>query len=90
MHIALFYPLLVISGLQELVLSGNPKITSRAWEKFSVALAACSTLRSLYVDFNNIGEAAGKMLIVVAASHKSLSVLDMEACDITECVARVR
>ncbi|KAF6021460.1 LRRC73 [Bugula neritina] len=76
-------------GLQELVLSGNPKITSRAWEKFSVALAACSTLRSLYVDFNNIGEAAGKMLIVVAASHKSLSVLDMEACDITECVARL-
>ncbi|XP_067939017.1 leucine-rich repeat-containing protein 73-like [Watersipora subatra] len=76
-------------GLQELVLSGNPRITPRAWEKFSVAVSACSTLRSLYIDFNGIGETAGKMLVVCAAGHKSLNVLDMEACDLSESVGRL-
>ena len=52
-------------------------------------MSACSTLRSLYIDFNNLGETAGKMLVVCAAGHKSLNVLDMEACDLTECVGRV-
>lgn len=78
-----------VTGLQELVLSGNPRICPRAWEKFSVAISACSTLRSLYIDFNNIGEMAGKMLVVSAAGHRSLSVLDMEACDLSEGVGRV-
>ena len=79
----------MIAGLQELVLSGNPRICPRAWEKFAVAISACSTLRSLYVDFNHIGETAGKMLVVSAAGHRSLSVLDMEACDLTESVGKV-
>lgn len=79
----------MISGLQELVLSGNPRISPRAWEKFSVAISAASSLRSLYIDFNNIGETAGKMLVVSAAGHKSLRVLDMEACELTENVGRV-
>lgn len=78
-----------LTGLQELVLSGNPRISSRAWEKFSVAVSACSTLKALYVDFNSIGETAGKMLIVAAAGHSSLSVLDMEACELNDSVGRV-
>lgn len=77
------------AGLQELVLSGNPRISPRSWEKFSVALSACSTIRSLYLDFNNVGATAGKMLVVCAAGHKSLNVLDMEACDLSESVGRV-
>lgn len=80
----------LFTGLQELVVSGNPRITPRAWEKFSVALSAGSTLRSLYLDFNNVGETAGKMLVVCAAGHRSLNVLDMEACELTESVGRVR
>lgn len=54
-----------------------------------MAISASSSLSSLYLDFNTIGETAGKMLIVAAAGHRTLTTLDLEACELTEEVGRV-
>ena len=43
-------------GLQDLILSANPGITSLGWTKFFIALSASSCLKTLALDYNKIGK----------------------------------
>ncbi|XP_054881678.1 leucine-rich repeat-containing protein 73-like isoform X1 [Poeciliopsis prolifica] len=44
------------SGLRELTLSANPRISTKAWARFSVAVAHSSQLRVLNLDYNPLGK----------------------------------
>ncbi|XP_076098401.1 leucine-rich repeat-containing protein 73-like [Mytilus galloprovincialis] len=72
------------SGLIDLTMSSNPKITEQGWIKLSVSMAASSCLQELYLDYNMIGDLAASSMLVGLASHSQLQVLDLEGTCITE------
>lgn len=78
------------SGLHELTLSANKSVTPTGWTHFSVAMAAGCHLQALYVDYNPLGDQSFSCLLVAAAATKSLALLDVEACHITNSGAEVR
>ncbi|XP_078592180.1 leucine-rich repeat-containing protein 73-like [Branchiostoma floridae x Branchiostoma japonicum] len=71
-------------GIHDLTLSANPAITARGWAQLSVALASSSTIRTLCLDYNSIGDYGAGMLAVVVAGSRTLEVLDMEGTGLTE------
>nr|XP_026691771.1 leucine-rich repeat-containing protein 73 isoform X1 [Ciona intestinalis] len=78
------------SGLKELVLSANTRVTNNGWAFFFCSLAASSCLRSLNLDYNPaISDSGAKMLAVVVAGTRSLKKIDLEACNLTEDSAKV-
>lgn len=44
-------------GLRELTLSANPRIGTKAWARFAIAVAHSSQLRVLNLDYNPLGKA---------------------------------
>lgn len=78
-----------VSGLQELILSHNPYITSEGWTRFGMALASGSCLKSLIIDYNNIGDTVGCCLATALPGASQLEVLDMECTGITELTGQV-
>uniref|UniRef100_A0A3Q2EDI9 Leucine rich repeat containing 73 n=1 Tax=Cyprinodon variegatus TaxID=28743 RepID=A0A3Q2EDI9_CYPVA len=44
------------SGLRELTLSANPRIGSKGWARFAIAVAHSSQLRVLNLDYNPLGK----------------------------------
>ena len=79
-----------IIGLEELVLSSNPEITTKGWAKLGMAISAGCSLRSLYVDYNDLGDSSASCLLVAVAGTKSLETLDMECVGATETSGQVR
>ncbi|XP_014874404.1 leucine-rich repeat-containing protein 73 [Poecilia latipinna] len=77
------------SGLRELTLSANPRITTKAWARFSVAVAHSSQLRVLNLDYNPLGDQIAAMLAVAVASSRTLEVLDLEGTGLTNQSAQV-
>ena len=77
-------------GLVELTLSANPGISTQGWTRFFIGLAASSTLRTLNLDYNTIGDFGAGCLAVTLASNNSLETLDLEGTGITEFGAQVR
>ncbi|XP_017164326.1 leucine-rich repeat-containing protein 73, partial [Poecilia reticulata] len=77
------------SGLRELTLSANPRITTKAWARFSVAVAHSSQLRVLNLDYNPLGDHIAAMLAVAVASSRTLEVLDLEGTGLTNQSAQV-
>lgn len=77
------------SGLQDLTLSDNPAISSVGWARFAIAMSAGCQLRSLYLDYNDLGDYGGSCIAVAVASHRSLEVLDVENTDITDHTAQL-
>ncbi|CAC5401822.1 Leucine-rich repeat-containing protein 73 [Mytilus coruscus] len=72
------------SGLIDLTMSSNQKITEQGWIKLSVSMAASSCLQELYLDYNMIGDLAASSMLVGLASHSQLQVLDLEGTCITD------
>ncbi|XP_054881679.1 leucine-rich repeat-containing protein 73-like isoform X2 [Poeciliopsis prolifica] len=77
------------SGLRELTLSANPRISTKAWARFSVAVAHSSQLRVLNLDYNPLGDQIASMLAVAVASSRTLEVLDLEGTGLTHQSAQV-
>ncbi|KAL5009394.1 hypothetical protein ScPMuIL_014975 [Solemya velum] len=71
-------------GLTELCLSANPGITVKGWAKLSMVIAKSRWLKSLFVDFNKLGDAAAGFLLVALATSNSLEELDMEGTNVTD------
>ncbi|ESO90166.1 hypothetical protein LOTGIDRAFT_192329 [Lottia gigantea] len=70
-------------GLQDLSLSANPGISKTGWMEFSLALAA-STLRTLYLDYNKLGDEIASCIIIAVAGCGTLEILDLEGTGVTQ------
>ncbi|KAM4730235.1 leucine-rich repeat-containing protein 73 isoform 1-T4 [Anableps anableps] len=77
------------SGLRELTLSANPRISTKGWARFAVAVAHSSQLRVLNLDYNPLGDQIAAMLAVAVASSRTLEVLDLEGTGLTNQSAQV-
>ena len=77
-------------GLKELVLSSNPGITAKGWATLGMAISAGCSLRSLYVDYNELGDSSASCILVAVAGTKSLETLDMECVGATETTGQVK
>ncbi|MEQ2163713.1 hypothetical protein GOODEAATRI_033134, partial [Goodea atripinnis] len=69
--------------LRELTLSANPRISSKGWARFAIAVAHSSQLRVLNLDYNPLGDQIAAMLAVAVASSRTLEVLDLEGTGLT-------
>ena len=54
-----------------------------------MALAYCTCLKKLYLDYNNVGNFGAGLFAVSLASAKSLHYLDLEGCGITDAGAEL-
>uniref|UniRef100_A0A3Q2CR28 Leucine rich repeat containing 73 n=1 Tax=Cyprinodon variegatus TaxID=28743 RepID=A0A3Q2CR28_CYPVA len=77
------------TGLRELTLSANPRIGSKGWARFAIAVAHSSQLRVLNLDYNPLGDQIAAMLAVAVASSRTLEVLDLEGTGLTNQSAQV-
>ncbi|XP_052233356.1 uncharacterized protein LOC127846226 [Dreissena polymorpha] len=71
-------------GLRELILSHNTRITCHGWRRLAMSLASGSSLRTLHVDFNVIGDACAASLVTALPGATCLETLDMECTGITD------
>ncbi|XP_052233352.1 leucine-rich repeat-containing protein 73-like [Dreissena polymorpha] len=71
-------------GLRELILSHNTRITCDGWRRLAMSLASGSSLRTLHVDFNVIGDACAASLVTALPGATCLETLDMECTGITD------
>jgi len=71
-------------------MSANSDITPKGWSKLAVAIAASSTLRELYLDYNTLGDYAASCILVALTAHRRIEVLDLEGTGITDHTAQVR
>ena len=55
-----------------------------------MALSVGCSLRSLYVDYNELGDSSASCILVAVAGSKTLETLDMECVGATETVGQVR
>lgn len=70
--------------LAELTLSANGKVTPHGWAHLAIAMAAGSSLRCLYLDYNTVGDFGASAFAVALASCQSLERIDFEGSGITE------
>lgn len=77
------------AGLKELTLSANPRISAQGWARLAMALANCTTLRMLFVDYNPLDDYAASCLLVAVAASQNLEILDLEGCGLSEHTAQV-
>ncbi|KAL4222517.1 Leucine-rich repeat protein [Mactra antiquata] len=76
-------------GLSELTLSHNPNITRDGWSKFGMAIAAGTSLRTLGLDYNDIGDTVTCCLATALPGAANLEYLDLECTGITDQAAKV-
>ena len=76
-------------GLVELILSYNPKITPLGWSKILIAIAASTDLKYLYIDYNNLDDSCGYLIVAAICSNKSIEILDLEHTGLTDKTALV-
>ncbi|MEQ2223526.1 Leucine-rich repeat-containing protein 73 [Ilyodon furcidens] len=81
--------MIIGEGLRELTLSANPRISSKGWARFAIAVAHSSQLRVLNLDYNPLGDQIAAMLAVAVASSRTLEVLDLEGTGLTNQSAQV-
>ena len=74
----------VRDGLIELTLSANSNVSPQGWTQLAIAIAANSQLRSLYLDYNNIGDYGAGVLSVALAASSTLERVDLEGCGVGE------
>lgn len=77
------------AGLKDLSLSANPGISQKSWAKFGISLAASSSLRELYLDYNSLGDYAASCIVVGLSGSQNLKVLDLESTNIGDFTAEV-
>ena len=78
-----------LPGLQDLTLSANPGVTVDGWVQLFISIAAGSCLKTLYLDYNHIGDTGAACLGVVLCGKGQLSVIDLETTNITNEGAKV-
>jgi hypothetical protein len=66
------------NGLFELVISANPKITTKGWAKILIAVASSLDLRFFHMDYNNLDDCCGYLIAAILTANKVLEVLDLE------------
>ncbi|XP_041351526.1 leucine-rich repeat-containing protein 73-like [Gigantopelta aegis] len=71
-------------GLTELTLSGNTNITEHGWAVLAMSISCSPCLRSLYVDYNRLGDSGASCLLIAAAASQMIEVLDLEGTNLTE------
>lgn len=76
-------------GLKDLSLSANPGISQKSWAKFGISLAASSSLRELYLDYNSLGDYAASCIVVGLSGSQNLKVLDLESTNIGDSTAEL-
>lgn len=78
-----------ISGITELTLSDNPRISALGWAQFGMCLANCNSLRWLFLDYNPLGDYGASCVLVALSASQSLELLDLEGCGLTEHTGQV-
>ena len=74
-----------LNQLQELNLDSNSSITIKGWRAVASLLElSSSSLKSLDVSFNDIGNEEVMVFVNALANNSTLKELDMQHCDITE------
>ena len=76
-------------GLLELTLTGNREVTQVGWTQLAMSIANGCSLRSLFLDYNNIGDFGAGVFAVALAASKTLHVVDFEGCGITDAGAEL-
>ena len=71
------------SGLSELIISSNRKITTYGWSKILLAVAATSDMKYFHVDYNSLDDSCGYLIVAILSSNRALEVLDLECTGIT-------
>jgi hypothetical protein len=66
------------NGLFELVISANPKITTKGWAKILVAVASSLDLRYFHMDYNSLDDCCGYLIVAILTANHVLEVLDLE------------
>ena len=79
----------VFSALVELTLSANPRISAQGWARLSMAVANCTSLRVLMLDYNPLGDYSASCLLVAVSAIQNMEILDLEGCGLTEHTAQV-
>ena len=79
----------IISGVKDLTLSFNTKITSAGWTQFALGMASSSELEQLALDHTALGDEAFRCMVVAMAACPSLEMLDLEETEITDDGAQV-
>eukprot|EP00794_Sanderia_malayensis_P020613 gene20613-22647_t len=72
------------SGLHELTLTGNQEITQHGWTQLAMAIANNCSLTNLFLDYTNIGDFGAGVFAVAFAASKTIQVVDLEGCSITD------
>ena len=80
---------LYFSALVELTLSANPRISAQGWARLSMAVANCTSLRMLMLDYNPLGDYGAACLLVAVSAIQNMEILDLEGCGLTEHTAQV-
>ena len=68
----------------ELTLTGNQGISQAGWTQLAMAIGNHSSLTSLFLDYTNIGDFGAGTFAVALAASKTIQVLDVEGCGITD------
>lgn len=71
------------NGLNELVLSSNPKITLTGWSHILISVASAADLEFVYLDFNNLDDSCGYLISAILSGNHTLKVLDLEHTGLT-------
>ncbi|KAK7105028.1 leucine-rich repeat-containing protein 73-like [Littorina saxatilis] len=76
-------------ALVELTMSANPRISGQGWARLSMAIANCTSLRMLMLDYNSLGDYGASCILVAVAAAQNMEVLDMEGCGLSEHTAQL-
>eukprot|EP00112_Aurelia_sp_Birch-Aquarium-sp1_P007032 Seg1768.6 transcript_id=Seg1768.6/GoldUCD/mRNA.D3Y31 product="Leucine-rich repeat-containing protein 73" protein_id=Seg1768.6/GoldUCD/D3Y31 len=72
------------ADIVELTLTGNQGISQAGWTQLAMAIGNHSSLKSLFLDYTNIGDFGAGTFAVALAASKTIQVLDLEGCGITD------
>ena len=70
-------------GLNELIISSNPKITLTGWSQILISVSSASDLEHFYLDFNNLDDSCGYLIAAMLSANHMLKTLDLEHTGLT-------
>ena len=71
------------NGLNELIISSNPKITLTGWSQILISVSSASDLEHFYLDFNNLDDSCGYLIAAMLSANHMLKTLDLEHTGLT-------
>ena len=64
-------------------------ITEHGWAVLAMYISCSPCLRSLYVDYNKLGDNGASCLLIAAAASQIIELLDLEGTNLTEKTGKV-